>query len=152
MKSTVLYCDGGHNNATGKVAYASVVDGDSKDMLLDNILEMEGKIVDLPVGRRRVLIANFSDVTRQQNNGAELIAFYSALVIGIRDGYKTINCDSDLLVKFWSKKITPKPGMDKRKLDFVKRVIDLRKEFERNGGEIVKIPGKDNLADLGYHR
>lgn len=150
--SRVLFCDGGHNKHTGSVAYACVVDGDGVDMLLDNVLHLEGKVVDLPVGRRRVLISDFNDVKKQQNNGAELLGMYAALQIALSKGYDCIKCDSQLIVDYWSKKIKPSPNMDERKLMIIKEVIGMRKKFEKRGGTIVKISGKDNLADLGYHR
>ena len=42
--------------------------------------DMKIKEVLLPIGRRHIAIANFNDVSIQQNNGAELIA----AVIGLR--------------------------------------------------------------------
>jgi ribonuclease HI len=153
----VIYCDGGHNKATGTVAWACAVDGDSMDLLnkYKNLFSnKEMKDVELPVGPRTVLISNFTDVTTQQNNGAELLGMYAALVIAKhKPGYKLIKCDSQLIVEYWSKKLCPKKAlkMDPKKVALIKEVIVLRKEFEMTGGVIEKISGDVNLADLGYH-
>lgn len=154
-----LYCDGGHNKNTGDEAWASVVDEDYDDMvgqykyLFD---DMNIKNVKLPKSERLIAISKFNDVKKQQNNGAELLAFVMALRISnSSDKYKIIYSDSDLLVKYWSVKginsITQKT-MDKNKLKYVEEAIILRKKFENKGGNIVKILGKNNKADLGYHK
>jgi len=40
---------------------------------------------------------------------------------------------------------------DQLKVKYIDELIQLRKEFEKNGGIILKVSGNDNLADLGYH-
>jgi len=163
---SVIYCDGGHNKVTGDVAYACVVDGNSDDLLSqfeELFSDLKTKEASLPVGRRLVLIADFDDVKTQQNNGAELLAMYAALVIALIPEknitstplqYKTIRSDSKLMTDFWSKRLCPKKArnMDKEKVRIIHQVIELRKIFEARGGVIEKISGDDNLADLGYHR
>lgn len=67
---------------------------------------------------------------------------------------KTIYSDSSLLVDWWSKgKINPKTKkeMDPQKLAHLLECARLRGEFEKKGGQVLKISGDDNLADLGYH-
>jgi ribonuclease H-related protein len=170
---TIIHCDGGHNKMTGEVAYACVVDGRGKDLLkkydyLFSHLKM--KEAELPVGNRNVLIADFSDVSQQQNNDAifsldsksrlsdpkvaELLAMYAALLIALHTKTVTVICsDSQLIVEFWSKKLSPKKAatMDPNKVQIIHDVIKLRKEFESEGGIVKKISGDDNLADLGFH-
>ena len=41
--------------------------------------------------------------------------------------------------------------MDPRKASYIDELILLRKKFEALGGELIKVKGDNNLADLGYH-
>jgi ribonuclease HI len=120
-----------------------------KDLLKD----MNLKTVSLPKGRRTVIVSKFNDVVSQQNNGAELLAMVASLRIAhYKKGvFDKIFSDSDLIVKWWSKRLDNKKRerMDPKKVEYIVEMINLRKEYE---GEIVKIPGKVNLADLGYHK
>ena len=151
----ILYVDGGHNAQTGKDAWACVVNRKGKDMVGKyKYLFRDEKMKDviLPVGPRTVIVANYSDVTSQQNNGAELLAMWAALLISVHEKrYRTICSDSSLVVDYWSKKLNPAKQMYPRKKAVILEVIELRKEFEARGGVIVKIPGAGNPADLGYH-
>lgn len=153
---TTLYSDGGMNKMTGDEAWGSVVQQDGVDIVGDYLhlfTDMKTKRVMLPiVGERTIVIAKFTDVAYQQNNGAELLAFVMALRIA--NTVKTIKCiksDSELLIKSWSVKV-PKLAvqkkMDKNKLFFINEAIKLRKDFESRGGVIEKVAGKDNKADL----
>lgn len=150
-----LYVDGGHNKQTGKEAWACVVNHKGKDMIAKYdylFIDEKTKDVVLPVGPRTVLVANYSDVTSQQNNGAELLAMWAALIISVHESKYTVICsDSSLIVDHWSKRLNPAKQMCARKKELVLEVIELRKEFEARGGSIVKIRGDDNPADLGYH-
>lgn len=141
---------------TGEEAWGSVVDEDGNCLLgtFDYLLkDMTLKVVTLPVGIRSIIVSKFSDAT-QQNNGAELLALVAALRITQEMDVTEIKCDSELLVKWWSvghvNKDTRKK-MDPRKLEYIEECASLRKSFEKRGGKLVKISGKDNLADLGYH-
>ena len=53
-------------------------------------------------GIQKVIISRFSDVQSQQNNGAELLGLVAGLRISLKTGCKTILCDSQLLVQYWS--------------------------------------------------
>lgn len=155
-KGRTLYCDGGHNAQTGKDAWASVVNDKGKDMIgkYDYLFTDEKmKEVVLPVGLRKIIVVNYSDVTAQQNNGAELIGMWASLLICLHNKkYRTICSDSQLIIDYWSKKLNPAKQMCPRKKAVVLEVIKLRKEFEAKGGVVVKIPGAENPADLGYHK
>lgn len=97
----VLYVDSGQNKATEGVAYGCVVDDTGNNMLGAYsylFTNLETKVVELPVGVRRVLISDFTDVKIQNNNGAELLAMYAGLVIALTDNYTMINSDSQLIV------------------------------------------------------
>jgi ribonuclease HI len=155
-----IYCDGACNSHTKIEGWGSVINSEGKDILnLENTIDclsgIKNRIEKLPVGSRRVLIANFDDVTTQNNNGAELLALLAALRIAIKHPIiKVINCDSELLVKWWSlghvKKKTSN-SMDKAKFNYIKECENLRKIFESRGGQIIKISGNENIADLGWH-
>lgn len=154
-KTSGIYTDGGHNKLTGDEAWGCVVDADGIDLLsdCDVIDDLNSKVVTLPVGVRRVLISKFNDVSKQQNNGAELLALLVGLRMAVNNvAIKKIYCDSDLMIKYWSTGyVTPtiKKKMDKRKLAYIVECAKLRKIFELSGGKIVKVSGDNNLADLG---
>ena len=115
--------------------------------------DMQLREVSLPIGKRTVIIAKFSDVKSQQNNGAELMALVAALRIALQDNIYTIYCDSDLLIKYWSLNLKKNKRlvMDPNKVKYIDELISLRVEFNKRKGNIIKISGGDNLADLGYH-
>ncbi len=103
--------------------------------------DMEIKEVELPIptsesltSNRYIIVSKFTDVKSQQNNGAELLALLFALRIASKEKKITcIKCDSDLLVKWWTKNgpnPTTKSKMDKNKLKYIQESIKLRKEFE----------------------
>lgn len=137
-------------------SFASVVDTNGRDLIdkyssyFDDfdflcwfdLVEHRGK---------KVYSVSFSDVTSQQNNGAELLAAVLGVLIALEYNYSTVCSDSSLIVDHWSRKKSDKIK-DKRKKKIQHLLVDLVKVFEKRGGELVKISGDDNLADLGYHR
>lgn len=162
IAKNTIYVDGGMNKKTGDEAWASVVDGDGNDLISqcrDLLDDMKIKSVDLPVGKRDIIVAKFADVKSQQNNGAELLAMLAGLKIAISCADKSskikICGDSDLIIKYWSKNwVTAKTRakMSDEKQSAIKECAELREIFEtKYGGSICKIDGGDNLADLGYH-
>lgn len=151
-----IYCDGGHNKHTGEEAWGSVVDEENNDLIpiyKDLLNDMIIKRVKLPVGDRWIIVSKFSDVSTQQNNGAELLAMVASLRIATYNQkvFTHIYSDSELIVKWWSKRLDEKKmkSMDKKKVEYILEMIELRKKYN---GEIVKISGDNNLADLGYHK
>lgn len=63
--------------------------------------------------------------------------------------------DSDLLFSWWSRgrvNSATRQGFSPEKSAFMDEVIRLRSEFEDLGGEVIRVPGAENPADLGYHR
>lgn len=156
-----IYCDGGCNLHTKPNAWGSVVNGFGNDLICyysHLLIDMELREVILPKDKRVIIISNFKDVNTQQNNGAELMAAVAALRIAlnlISSGIevKTIFCDSQLIVDFWSKRLKPESEnkFDQRKVMYIKELIQLRREFENNGGKFIKISGNVNFADLGFH-
>lgn len=153
----VIYSDGAHNKVTGDEAWASVVDSRGTDLVAIHhsiCQDMPTKEVDLPIGKRKVMVAKFNDVASQQNNGAELMALLFALRYACK--FKTVQkvCTDSAVVLAWSKFLDPsrKGKMDPRKVKYIEELIALCKIFAERGGEVLKISGDDNLADLGYHR
>jgi DNA polymerase elongation subunit (family B)/ribonuclease HI len=157
-EKSALYTDAGCNAQTGDEAWASVVNQNSQDMIeqhKDLLSDFKIREVNLPVGNRHIIVAKFSDVQTQQNNGGELLGFCAGLRIALKQGFKQILIDSDLIYKYWSVgKISSsaREKMDAIKLKYINEVIDLRKKFETSGGVITKICGGENKADLGYHK
>ena len=155
----MLYVDGGHNRQTGLEGWGRVVDAVGVDLLAPHISlfpDIQIRDVVLPrMGASYVLVAKFNDVKSQQNNGAELIALVAALRIAERypGKVKTIGSDSTVVL-FWSRTLgsESRGKMDPQKAALVDECIRRRREFEGMGGQILKIPGDDNLADCGYHR
>jgi ribonuclease HI len=162
--STTIYGDGGYNNTTKPDAWGSVVNGYGNDLIgyYSHLLsDMSLKEVVLPrgIGKRTIIVANFSGV-EQQNNGAELMAAVAALRISIdliSNGIpvKTVYCDSQVIL-YWSIRLKPESevSFDPRKVTYIKELIQLRKYCEAVGCNFLKISGNFGLnkADLGFHR
>lgn len=165
--SKILHVDGGHGKYSGDEGWGRVTDDKGRDILvqfedIDGIKPYDGikyRDVILPIGKSRILVSKFSDVTSQQNNGAEMLALITGLNIACilnkkYPGIITKICsDSDLMVKYWSinLKNEKRRTMDPNKVKFIDVMISLRKQFEKLGGTIEKISGDDNSSDLGYH-
>jgi len=159
-----LYVDGAMNRDTGCEAWASVVDASRRDVVgqYSNLFpDLTLKLVNLPVGQRVIAVALFNDVISQQVNGSELLAFIMGLRIALykindeNENISYIYSDSQTIVQWWSKSgANPKTArtMDKRKLAFIQEAITERKMFEALGGQVIKIDGAINPADLGYHK
>jgi len=88
------------------------------------------------------------DVT---NNYGELLAFKYALKIALDLKVKKVFGDSNLIIEYWSKGHYNRKNLPPKTIKLIKEVTNLRKEFEKKGGRIEKVKGKDNPADLGYH-
>lgn len=154
-----LYVDGGHNRQTGTEAWARVVDAVGVDLIAPHVPlfpDIQIRDVVLPVmGASYVLVAKFTDVVTMQNNGAELIALVVALRLAehYKGKVRIIGSDSTVVL-FWSRTLgaEARGRMDPRKVAFIDECIWRRKEFEAGGGQVIKIKGDENLADLGYHR
>ena len=153
-EDNLIYVDGGYGNYSSPYGYGSVVDRFEVDIipkyLFDNFTYKE---VDLPIGKRHVILAKFDDVQTQQNNSAELFAMIFGLQVALTEPkYKIIYCDSTLIINYWSLGRFNKTNLSSEKIKWIEHLTNLRKEFEKIGGQIIKIGGGENLADLGYHR
>ena len=152
---SIIFCDGCCNKTTNGEGWSSIVDEKGECLITkycENEFNLIIKRVKLPVGERSIIVCKFGDVKTQQNNGAELLALYLSLKIALKYNYRVINCDSELLVKYWSKGIVNRGKIGESKLWYIDKAILLRTEFEKQGGKIIKISGDDNLADLGFHK
>lgn len=165
-----LYVDGCFNKNTNGEGWASVCNNIEKDMIESYYFvcleDLPFKVVKTPKGLKCIIIAQFNDVSTQQNNGAELLAFMAALRIAkyincnkgdnfIGPPIKKIYSDSQLLVQWWSKGMInkkTKQKMDQKKLMYIYECAALRSDFEKEGGIIEFVSGDNNIADLGYHK
>lgn len=88
------------------------------------------------------------------NNYGELYAMNMALRVALKLGAKRICGDSKLVIEFWSKGHIKRmlTESDPKLAELVEEVKEAREEFEAQGGEIERISGHINPADLGYHR
>lgn len=176
-----IYVDGCMNKHTKGEAWASVANQDRKDLVStykhlfpDFALKtVETRIQTDPDMRRgmdsssekanayqfwTVAAVKFSDVSQQQNNGAELISLVMGLRIVKSENLKnvTICSDSRLMVDHWSVgKVNRSTAhkMDPEKKALIEECTELRKHCESQlGCKIVFVSGKDNKADLGWHK
>jgi len=88
----------------------------------------------------------------ETNNYGELLACKFALEIAIKKKAKKVFGDSKLVINYWSKGCVKEENFSREFFKLIDLVMDLRKKFEKGGGAIIHISGKDNPADLGFHR
>ena len=89
---------------------------------------------------------------KKTNNFGELIGFYLALNCA-----KLLNCnlilgDSRLVIDYWSLGRFHEENLELETINYINKVILLRKEFEKNKGIVKHISGDINPADLGFHK
>ncbi len=85
------------------------------------------------------------------NNYGELLACKHALTLALREGVKKVFGDSKLVVDYWSKWHVKKDVAEET-FALAREVAALRDKFEKKGGEVARVSGDDNPADLGFHR
>ncbi len=85
------------------------------------------------------------------NNYGELMACEKALKIAVKKGIMRIFGDSKLVIDYWSKGIIRRKEMPSATVKLADKVAKLRKGFETLGGEVGRVSGDDNPADLGFH-
>ena len=88
------------------------------------------------------------------NNFGELLACYHALKAALKFGYGKVAGDSRLVLDYWSKgHITSKTARSNPDLvKLAQKTARLRRLFEQAGGRLEYVEGKENPADLGFHR
>lgn len=88
----------------------------------------------------------------ETNNYGELLACKFALEIALKKKAKKVFGDSKLVINYWSKGFVKEENFSREFFELIDSVMDLRKKFEKKGGAVIHLPGKDNPADLGFHR
>lgn len=86
------------------------------------------------------------------NNYGELLALKYAIQIAKKTKHKKIFGDSKLVIEYWSMGIAKAKDLPAKTAKLIFEVTALREFFEEAGGEVLRIPGGDNPADLGFHR
>ena len=85
------------------------------------------------------------------NNYGELLACQYALKLAIKKNAKKIFGDSKLVIDYWSRGFIKRKDLPVATVKLADKVAKLRKKFESLGGEVGRISGDDNPADLGFH-
>jgi len=86
------------------------------------------------------------------NNFGELLGCYIALNIALKEGVKNIYGDSKLVIEYWSNGRIKSENVTEDTVKLAKKVVKLRKEFEKLGGKISHVSGDINPSDLGFHK
>ena len=86
------------------------------------------------------------------NNFGELVGMFAALKYAKKYNVKKISGDSNLIIEYWSKGKYNFRELPEDTVNLIKKVVLLRKEFEKENGVIKKISGDINPADLGFHK
>lgn len=86
------------------------------------------------------------------NNYGELLACKHALELALRGSEKNIFGDSKIIIEYWSKGRIKMEGIAPETRALAFEVKKLRDAFEAKGGQVHRVSGDDNPADLGFHR
>ena len=89
---------------------------------------------------------------RKTNNFGELVGFYLALNCAKLLKCNLILGDSCLVIDYWSLGRFYENNLELETINYINKVIQLRKEFEKNKGIVRHISGDVNPADLGFHK
>ena len=95
---------------------------------------------------------NIQFETKKTNNFGELIGFYFALNCAKLLKYNLILGDSRLGIDYWCFGRFHENNLELETINYINKVIQLRKEFEKNKGIVRHISGDVNPADLGFHK
>ena len=95
---------------------------------------------------------NIQFETKKTNNFGELIGFYFALNCAKLLKYNLILGDSRLVIDYLSLGRFHENNLELETINYINKVIQLRKEFEKNKGIVRHISGDVNPADLGFHK
>ncbi|PHI05439.1 ribonuclease H family protein [Fusobacterium polymorphum] len=95
---------------------------------------------------------NIQFETKKTNNFGELIGFYFALNCAKLLKCNLILGDSRLVIDYWSLGRFHENNLELETINYINKVIQLRKEFEKNKGIVRHISGDVNPADLGFHK
>jgi len=134
-----IYFDAGTGRGYG--VEVSVTDEKGRNLLISIMLKKH-----LNEFEKYTLADNFT------NNYGELLALKFALKIAIKKKVKHIFGDSRLVINYWSKGFVKIENVSKETFDLIDEVFALREKFEKKGGVIIYVAGKNNPADLGFHK
>jgi hypothetical protein len=95
---------------------------------------------------------NIQVETGKTNNFGELVGFYFALNCAKILKQNVISGDSRLVIDYWSLGRFHESNLESDTINYINKVIVLRKEFEKNKGVVKHISGDINPADLGFHK
>jgi ribonuclease HI len=86
------------------------------------------------------------------NNYGELLAMKFALELAKKNKAEKIFGDSKLVINYWSKGFVKVENINQETLELIDKVCALREKFEKSGGAVIHVSGRDNPADLGFHK
>ena len=154
---SVLYCDGYCKVGPESYGYARVTDKSGKCVMnqvininLEGFTKVHVEEIPSPLGFIKCVKVRSIDTPQQQIQYAEIMALYLALYIACLNKSEIVYTDSTTAIA-WSK-CSKKAGIkDKQKLKICELTQNLRDVYLGMNGKIIKIEGKNNLADFGYH-
>lgn len=134
-----IYFDAGTGRGNGVEVKISDFDGNS----------LMGKILD---SSKLNEFGNYYLSEGRTNNYGELVGLFAALKYAEKYKRFTICGDSALVIEYWSKGRYNSENLDEDTISLIKKVTQMRKEFEMKKGKVEKISGDVNPADLGFHK
>ena len=134
-----IYFDAG--TGRGKGVEVSVTDEKGKDSL---IKILSAKQIN-KFGKHQVADKEIT------NNYGELLAMKYALEIAEKMKIRKIFGDSKLVIEYWSQWKMKRKELPRATVELAGEVAAMRQAFEKSGGQVVRISGDDNPADLGFH-
>ena len=148
---THLYADGHCIPKLGAKGYGRVTDQNGLSLMsFFDLTDYKCAKIDTPKGCLDAVEVYSEDTPNQQINYAEIVALHLALRIALSEDIKTICIDS-VTSNAWSSGRIAKSIADPQKIKICQESVKYRREFEKNGGKVLKISGDENPADFGLH-
>ena len=144
-----IYFDSGTGRGIG--VEVRVTD-ENKENILDKISQNTLKELLKDTTWIKNEFGNIQFETKKTNNFGELIGFYFALNCSKLLKCNLILGDSRLVIDYWSLGRFYENNLELETINYINKVIQLRKEFEKNKGVVRHISGDVNPADLGFHK
>lgn len=150
LNFSVVYADGHCKIGENSLGYSRITDkeGNSLTELIVPVKDLT--FLHTPKGVIPCTAVKSTDTPKQQIQFAEIYALLLALSFGLKYNSKIVYTDSQTAYA-WSIGNIRTTITDPNKLTCCKIAQNLRREFETKGGSVLKILGKDNPADFGYH-
>jgi hypothetical protein len=149
-----IYCDGHCVVGKDSIGYARITDVSSNCLMHyipTNITDSLPIItINTNLGATKAVAVQSADTPNQQINYAETVALYLGLIVAIANKSLRVYTDS-VTANAWSCNRIGATIKDPVKMFIISQTIKLRADFEKIGGKVIKIEGKDNPADFGYH-